>query len=144
TALSPSTLKDARQEHAGGGARARRAVMIPENPFTALIRRVRAGDQEAAAELVRTYEPAVRRAVRVRLKDDRLRRVLDSLDICQSVLGSFFLRATLGEFELTSADDLLRLLATMVRNKVANQAAHEQAASTDAGKEPVLGLLTLV
>src|SRR5262245_15489321 len=96
------------------------AVMVQENPFTALIRRVRAGDQEAAAELVRTYEPAVRRAVRVRLKDDRLRRVLDSMDICQSVLGSFFFRAALGEFELGSADDLLRLLATMVRNKVAN------------------------
>jgi hypothetical protein len=32
--------------------------------FEALIRRVRAWDQEAAAELVRRYEPAIRRAVR--------------------------------------------------------------------------------
>jgi hypothetical protein len=35
-------------------------------------------------------DPAIRRVVRVRLQDRQLRRLLDSMDICQSVLGNFF------------------------------------------------------
>ena len=51
--------------------------------FEELIRRVRAGDQDAATELVRRYEPAIRRAVRFRLADTRLQRVLDSREAKQ-------------------------------------------------------------
>ena len=69
--------------------------------------------KQAAAELVRHYEPAIRRAVRVRLVDTRLNRLLDSMDICQSVMASFFVRAALGQYELNTPDQLLRLLATM-------------------------------
>src|SRR5689334_8009854 len=71
-----------------------------ETPFRKLIRRVRAGDQDAATELVRQYEPAIRRVVRVRLTDTRLRAALDSMDVCQSVLATFFVRAALGQYEL--------------------------------------------
>ena len=52
------------------------------NAFQELIGRVRAGDQDAATELVKTYEPAVRRAVRLRLGDTRLGRAFDSMDVC--------------------------------------------------------------
>ena len=45
--------------------------MAENDSFQALLRRVRAGDQEAAAELVRQYEGEIRRAVRLRL-DTRL------------------------------------------------------------------------
>jgi hypothetical protein len=48
--------------------------------FEELIRRVRTWDQVAAAELVRRYEPAIRRAVRVRLANARLGNLLDSMD----------------------------------------------------------------
>jgi RNA polymerase sigma factor (sigma-70 family) len=89
--------------------------------FQALIARVRAGDEQAAAELVRRYEPAIRRAARVRLVDSRLNRLLDSMDICQSVMASFFVRAALGQYELETPDQLLKLLATMTRNKLAGQ-----------------------
>ena len=64
--------------------------MADETPFPDLITRVRGGDSAAAAELVRRYEPAIRRVVRLRLTDQRLRRAFDSMDVCQSVLGSFF------------------------------------------------------
>ena len=37
--------------------------------FEELLRRVRAGDQAAARELVQRYEPTIRRAVRFRLSD---------------------------------------------------------------------------
>jgi hypothetical protein len=61
---------------------------------------VRSGDQLAAAEIVQQYEPEFRREVRVRLHDPRLRRVLDSMDISQSVLGSFAVRVASGQSEL--------------------------------------------
>jgi RNA polymerase sigma-70 factor (ECF subfamily) len=96
--------------------------MDDENLFLGLVRRVRNGDGSAAAELVRLYEPAVRRVVRLRLRDPRLRRVLDSTDVCQSVLASFFVRAAAGQFELDRPEQLLRLLAVMARNKLAGQA----------------------
>ncbi len=99
--------------------------------FPALIARVRAGDEQAAAELVRRYEPAIRRAARVRLVDTRLNRLLDSMDICQSVMASFFVRAALGQFELETPDQLLRLLATMTRNKLAGQVKGHGAARRD-------------
>jgi RNA polymerase sigma-70 factor (ECF subfamily) len=103
-----------------------------------LIRRIRAGDQEAAAELVRRYEPAIRRVVRVHLRDPRLRRVLDSMDVCQSVLATFFVRANLGQYELDTPDSLLKLLATIARNKLSNQAARQQAARRDHRREQSL------
>jgi RNA polymerase sigma factor (sigma-70 family) len=104
---------------------------MTEPAFGDLIARVRQGDDQAAAELVRRYEPAIRRAVRFRLTDPRLRRTCDSLDICQSVLASFFVRAASGQYDLHSPEQLLRLLTTMARNKLLNQARQEQAARRD-------------
>jgi RNA polymerase sigma factor (sigma-70 family) len=99
--------------------------------FRSLLGRVRAGDEQAATELVRSYEPAIRRAARVRMADARLGRVLDSMDICQSVMASFFVRAAAGVYDLETPDQLLRLLATMARNKLANQANRHRAARRD-------------
>ena len=105
---------------------------MSEGPsFRELIGRVRGGDQQAAAELVRRYEPAIRRAVRFRLTDPRLRRTCDSLDVCQSVLLSFFVRAALGQYDLDTPEQLLRLLTAMARNKLLNQARAQQAARRD-------------
>jgi RNA polymerase sigma factor (sigma-70 family) len=96
--------------------------MSEDNAFLDLVHRVRAGDQDAAAELVRTYEPAIRRAVKIQLRDRRLSRQFDSMDVCQSVLANFFIRAALGQFELNTSKDLLGLLATMARNNLASRA----------------------
>src|SRR4051812_44768072 len=96
--------------------------MIEEVDFQDLIRRIRAGDEAAAAALVRTYEPAIRREARVRLSDSRLRRLFDSMDICQSVLASFFVRAALGQYELEQPEQLLRLLVDMSRKKLVDRA----------------------
>jgi RNA polymerase sigma-70 factor (ECF subfamily) len=96
--------------------------MAEDAEFASLLRRVRGGDEEAATRLVQRYEPAIRRVVRMRLADSNLRRRLDSMDICQSVLASFFVRAALGQYELRSPADLVKLLGVMARNKVADQA----------------------
>jgi RNA polymerase sigma factor (sigma-70 family) len=102
-----------------------------ETPFADLIRRVRGGDEDAANELVRRYEPAIRRAVRIRLADSRLERAFDSMDVCQSVMASFFVRAALGQFDLDAPDQLLRLLATMARHKLSDQIDRERAECRD-------------
>jgi RNA polymerase sigma-70 factor (ECF subfamily) len=99
--------------------------MSEDTSFRDLLHRVRAGDQDAAVDLVSRYESAVRRAVRIRLVDSRLKGALDSMDICQSVMGSFFYRAALGQFELEKPEDLVRLLVTMARNKLADQARRQ-------------------
>jgi RNA polymerase sigma-70 factor (ECF subfamily) len=94
--------------------------------FDELIRRVRAGNQDAATELVQRYEQSIRRAVRFRLADSRLVRVLDSMDICQSVFASFFVRTAAGQFDIEDPDQLLKLLVAIARNKLARQVRNQQ------------------
>jgi RNA polymerase sigma factor (sigma-70 family) len=96
--------------------------MANETSFRDLIRRVRARDETAAAELVRRYESVVRSFVRVRLRDPGLRRLFDSMDFCQAVLASFFARAALGQYELDAPDQLQKVLVVIARNKVAEEA----------------------
>jgi RNA polymerase sigma factor (sigma-70 family) len=96
--------------------------MATDLSFAELVQRVRRGDEDAAAELLRLYEAPLRSVVHVRLVDARLRRLFDVDDICQSVLASFFVRAALGQYELNRPEDLLKLLATMARNKLADKA----------------------
>jgi RNA polymerase sigma-70 factor (ECF subfamily) len=93
--------------------------MADDTPFADFMRRIRAGDARAAEELIRKYERAVRLEVRMRLSDPRLGRLVDSVDICQSVMASFFLRAAAGQYELNNPQDLVKLLVVMARNKVA-------------------------
>jgi RNA polymerase sigma-70 factor (ECF subfamily) len=96
--------------------------------YREFIFRIRQGDELAAEELVRCYEPEIRMEVRgwLRLRNPNLRRVFDSMDICQSVLASFFARAAVGDFDLDEPPQLIRLLVGMARNKVAEQARHHQ------------------
>jgi RNA polymerase sigma factor (sigma-70 family) len=96
--------------------------------YAEFIRRIRDGDENAAEELVRRYECEIRLEVRgwLRLRNPALRRVFDSMDICQSVLASFFTRVAVGEFDLDEPSQLIRLLVGMARKKVAEQARHHQ------------------
>jgi DNA-directed RNA polymerase specialized sigma24 family protein len=90
--------------------------------FRDLIRRVQAGDPQAARELVRGYEWAIRLQVRVCLTQPDLRRLLDSMDIVQLVWASFFPGAAAGQFELEDPKKLLNLLITLARHKLLDQA----------------------
>jgi RNA polymerase sigma-70 factor (ECF subfamily) len=105
--------------------------MSEGDSFIGFIGRVRAGDEEAARELCQRYEPLIRTEIRLRLRDPRLRRRFDEGDVCQSVLASFFLRATAGQFDLGAPEDLPRLLAVMARNKVAAQVRRHNAGRRD-------------
>jgi RNA polymerase sigma-70 factor (ECF subfamily) len=100
---------------------------VDDSTFQDLINRVRARDEQAAAELVRLYEPEIRRIARIRLADADLRRLLDSADVCQSVFIRFFARVTAGQFELTSPEQLLGLLVTMANNRISDLARMHRA-----------------
>lgn len=105
--------------------------MDQESSFGELLLRVRRGETAAAETLVRRYESAIRIAVRTRLLDPALRRHFDSVDICQSVLASFFLRAATGQFDLEDSSQLVALLSKMAQNKLAMHARRHLQACRD-------------
>lgn len=109
--------------------------MHGEQEFQAFIERIRKGDSSAAEELVRLYEPIVRRQVRMQMVDSRLSRLYDSVDFSQAVMASFFLRGS--EFELQEPKDLVRLLVTMARNKLASSARRVLAQKRDGQRRDV-------
>jgi RNA polymerase sigma-70 factor (ECF subfamily) len=112
--------------------------MDQDRDFSALVRSIRAGDDSAAELLVRRYEPIIRREVRLRIEDDRLNRAFDSMDVSQSVLASFFVRVAIGEYDLDCADQLVRLLVVMTRNKLASRARHERRKRRDVRRVALL------
>ncbi len=97
------------------------------NHFTKLIQRVLQGEELAASELVRLYEPELRRVIRFRLTRPNLRRFLDSLDICQSVLAVLFNRLQTGELELNHPEQLRQLLRMMAEHKIIDKVREQQA-----------------
>jgi RNA polymerase sigma factor (sigma-70 family) len=107
---------------------------VEPDSFADLVRRVRAGDADAATELVRRYEPSIRRVIRVRL-GGRVGALFDSMDVCQSVLGSFFLRAAAGQYALDSPADLMKLLTVMARHKLAFQVRKQRAQKRDCTRD---------
>src|SRR5262249_58903453 len=53
------------------------------------------------------------------------------MEICKSVFGSFFVHAALGDFELTTPEQVLGLLVTMSRKKVVDKSRRAKAARRD-------------
>jgi RNA polymerase sigma-70 factor (ECF subfamily) len=107
--------------------------LLSREAFTDLLERVKAGDPEAAAELIRHCEPDIRLEVRVRLRaqDGRMRRLLDSMDITQSVLGSFFVGVAAGRFNLENPQQLFGLLLAMTRNKLLKKVRYQRQQQRD-------------
>jgi RNA polymerase sigma-70 factor (ECF subfamily) len=107
---------------------------MPEEDFAAFLSRVRAGDEEAADELVRRFDSVIRREVRLRLTDPSVFRLVDDEDVCQSVLASFFRRAALGQYDLRDPAQLRQLLVSMARHKLAHAGRREHTQKRDAGR----------
>jgi RNA polymerase sigma-70 factor (ECF subfamily) len=92
--------------------------------FEKFLSALRAGDDKAAAELVRRYEPLVRRVIRMRLTDPRLRRAFDSVDVCQSVLANFF--KAVDKLDVNTEGNFRKLLVRMATNKLIDKVRREQ------------------
>jgi RNA polymerase sigma-70 factor (ECF subfamily) len=92
----------------------------PPGTFAGLLERARQGDDDALAELARTYEPEVRLVARY-LLGPALRPYLDSVDLVQSVHKSLLLGLRGDRYDLSSPDKLVALALTVVRRKAARQ-----------------------
>lgn len=100
-----------------------------------LMDRVRAGDRNAAAELVERFGPQIRRAIRVRLAGSRLRRVMDSEDLLQSVFRIFW-----EQHDTVTADEpgqLASWLLAVAGNRVAAHGRAAAASKRGGGKADV-------
>jgi DNA-directed RNA polymerase specialized sigma24 family protein len=104
---------------------------MPNQGFSDLVKRAGQGEQDAAHHLIEQYAPALRRQVRFTLMDNKLRRVLEETDVCQSVMGQFFSGLSAGQFQLDGPEQLIGLLKQMVRNKITDQARYWRADRRD-------------
>lgn len=105
--------------------------MPDEASFQDFLYRVQAGEPQAWEELVRRFGSCIRRAVRIRLRDAHLNNLIDSADIWQSVLAGLYAGLLLGRFELTTPDDLTRLLRAMAHHKVVDKGRRQKADRRD-------------
>lgn len=60
--------------------------------------------------------------------------VADSVDLCQSVFGSFLIRIVAGDYELKSEQDLRNLLYSIAQNKFGHLVRREYASRRDRGR----------
>jgi RNA polymerase sigma factor (sigma-70 family) len=97
----------------------------PSDTVAGLLARVRAGDEEALAELLRQYEPKIRLTARYLLRPI-LRRYLDSIDVAQSVQFDLMRGLRRGSFDLADSETFVALAVTVVRRKVAQHWRHLQ------------------
>jgi RNA polymerase sigma factor (sigma-70 family) len=104
---------------------------MDEPGFAELVEQARRGDSQAARLLVERYESAIRRQVHFAFRDNRLRQRVGETDICQSVLGKFFVALWAGALEFDSPEQLVAFLTKMVRNKVRGKARYWKARRRD-------------
>src|SRR5262245_16400052 len=129
--ITPLPRPDQRSPPRGMTLMAHQPGLASDNPFLAYVTRLREHDELALQELIDRYAPVIRLEARMRLRSPHLRAVLDSMDICQSVLKSFFLRAAAGQFSIDRPEDLRRLLVQMACNKSLEAARREYAQRRD-------------
>jgi RNA polymerase sigma factor (sigma-70 family) len=109
--------------------------MMDDQKLLDLLVRVRDGDETAATQLVTEYEPQLRRFIRYRLTRTRLRNLIDSLDISQSVFARLFAGLADGRLDVTHPKQLCKLLFTIagnrlhdhIRRQTADKRAHQKA-----------------
>lgn len=101
------------------------------------IARIKAGDEQAARELLARYEDRVRLVVRRRLPR-LLRSRFDSFDFLQSVWASFFHQVRTGPTDLYEEQNLVAFLAWAARNKVVDEYRRASAQGRDIRREEPL------
>ncbi len=91
-----------------------------ESELSDFLKRIQAGDESAARELLSRFEAEVRLVVRRQLPR-LLRSRFDSLDFLQSVWGSFFRRMRTAPTEFEDSRHLVAFLARAAKNKVIDE-----------------------
>jgi len=96
-----------------------------------LLERACGGDRDAAGQLITEFEPEVRRFVRFRLASAGLRRIVDSVDIAQSVFARFFVFLHGGATEFEDVEELRLYLIAAAKNAVIDRVRRERAGCRD-------------
>jgi RNA polymerase sigma-70 factor, ECF subfamily len=108
--------------------------MIQDQQFDQLMARLRAGDDDAAAQVYNRFIPRLIGLIHHRL-DRRLRSNVDPEDVAQSVFRSFFVRNAGGQFDLASWDGLMGVLTIITIRKCSRRARYFRAARRNVQRE---------
>jgi len=109
----------------------RPSVPTPSTTDGSLLRRLAAGQENAADALYRRYAERIRSLARARLPAHLLARA-DPDDVVQSVFRAFFESARRGLYQVPDGQTLWHLLVVVTVNKVRSLHAHHAAARRDA------------
>jgi RNA polymerase sigma-70 factor (ECF subfamily) len=90
--------------------------MSPDDSFADVMARLRSGDPDAVAQVLRRFTHRLIELARVNL-NMRLRQKVDPEDVLQSVYKSFFDRHAKGEMNFSSWDSLWAVLALITARK---------------------------
>ena len=108
--------------------------MAQDSSFVDLMTRLRAGDQEAAAQVFHRYAHQLISLARHRL-DQVITRKVDPEDVLQSVFRTFFRRHADGKFKLDGWKNVWGMLAIITVRKCAHANRHYRTQACDARKE---------
>lgn len=111
-----------------------------EGELRQFLERIRAGDEDAARELLTRYEAEVRLVVRRQLPR-LLRSRFDSIDFLQSVWGDFFQRMRsegVSQAEFEDSRHLVAFLARAAKNKVIDEYRRAASQKQDMHREEPL------
>jgi len=95
--------------------------VVPQCTFPNWIERIRKRDAIACSQFVEFFTPVLRRVIKTKLIQRRVGSLIDPLDICQIVFGSFFSRVEGCWPQVESMDQLTALMITMARNRLRDE-----------------------
>ncbi|MCA9260740.1 MAG: RNA polymerase sigma factor [Planctomycetales bacterium] len=98
-----------------------------------LLRRFKAGSQDAATELYVRYAKRLHALARAQTGDQLASR-FDPEDVVQSVFRTFFRRAVESGYEAPAGEELWQLLLVMALNKIRSLATHHRAQKRDVSR----------
>jgi len=107
---------------------------VATEDFGQLVNRAQNGDADAMERLLNEYGDAIQREIRFCLMDQRLRRVVGESDVFQLVTARFALKLREGQYHFDTPSDLIGLLKTLARTRVAHLARFWQAQRRDLRK----------
>jgi DNA-directed RNA polymerase specialized sigma24 family protein len=108
---------------------------MPSPEVREFLQTLQSGDERAVEEMLRRLDPFLRKAIRLRLIDGRLRRVMDTADVFDSLLRDFLARPapTANQSENNSGNNpvnasagLHAYLAAAVHHKIRTKARKER------------------